>query len=165
MPTSRTRRLLFSGAAALGVAAGAAGIAGAATGGSAGSSPPPTASADREPAYTSSVTAPEGSESQSEADETATLQGQATVTSEQARAAALAAVPGTAAEPELENENGNVVWGVEITRADGTVTDVKVDAGNAKVLAQESEDDRDGGAEAHETGEADAEGGGRTSGD
>lgn len=33
MANSRTRRLLLSGAAAIGVAAGAAGIAGAATGG------------------------------------------------------------------------------------------------------------------------------------
>ena len=60
------------------------------------------------------------------------------------------AVPGTAAQPELENENGSVVYGVEVTKADGTVVDVKVDAGNGEVLAREA-DGPDG--EGHEDGD------------
>lgn len=151
MPISRTRRLLFTGAAAVGVAAGAAGIAGAATG---GTSTPATGTGDHEPAYSSSVTAPEGAEGQSEEQEAAALQGFATVSADDARTAALAAVHGTAADPELEDENGNVVWGVEVTKADGTVTDVKIDAGNGKVLAQEAEDAEDGheGGAEHDEG-------------
>ena len=56
---------------------------------------------------------------------------------EQAKQAALAAVPGTVLSAQLEDENGNVVYGVEVTTASGTV-DVKVDAGTAKVLSQEA---------------------------
>ena len=46
-------------------------------------------------------------------------------------------MPGTAGPATLENENGNVVYGVTITNG-ATTTDVKVDAGNGKVLAQDS---------------------------
>lgn len=156
MPTSRTKRLLFTGAAAIGVAAGAAGIAGAATGGQADPAQAPPAEADesQDPSYTSSVTAPEGDESQSEADEATALEGLATITADQARDAALATVPGTAAEVELDNENGNVVWSVEVTMADGMETEVKVDAGNGDVLAQDVDDDSESGeSEADEADE------------
>ncbi|MEY2566951.1 MAG: hypothetical protein QOE35_1480 [Actinomycetota bacterium] len=140
MRTSRTRSVIVTAAAALGVVAGAAGIAAAGTSHSA----PATATAEsdaKDPSYTSSVTAPEAKDGTSEQDETAALQSKATVTADQAKAAALAAVPGTAATPQLENENGNVVWGVEVTDAAGKVTDVKVDAGNGKVLAQDTGDE------------------------
>lgn len=156
MPTSRTKRLLFSGAAALGVAAGAASIAGAATSGNTQSPAIAQAEADdtQDPSYTSSVTAPEGSESQSEADEATALKGLATITADQARDAALAAVPGKPGDVELDNENGNVVWSVEVTGADGMVTDVKVDAGNGNVLVQETDDESEGD-EANEGPETD----------
>ena len=49
----------------------------------------------------------------------------------------LAAVPGTAGTATLENENGNVVYSVIVTTSTGAV-DVKVDAGNGKVLAQDA---------------------------
>jgi uncharacterized membrane protein YkoI len=51
--------------------------------------------------------------------------------------AALAATPGQAIKAELENENDYLVYGVEIVGADGKITDVKVDAGNGKILASE----------------------------
>jgi len=35
---------------------------------------------------------------------------------------------------ELENENGYLVYGVEIVKADKQIADVKVDAGNGKIL-------------------------------
>jgi uncharacterized membrane protein YkoI len=151
MRISRTKRLLLSGAAIVGVAAGAAGIAGAATGGQV---PAPThAAADNreDSSYTSSVTVAEGPESQSEADETASLKSVATVTADQARSAALTAVSGTPGAVELGNENGNVVWNVTVTSNDGTVTDVKVDAGNGTVLARDSD-----GNEVGEAGKAEA---------
>lgn len=145
MDISRTKRMIFTGAASIGVLGGAAGIAGAVTG---PASPSPAAARDNvaDPAYRSSVTAPEAPDGQ-EKDEAAKLQSLASVTAEQARAAALGAVPGSAKTPELDNENGNVVWSVEVTKADGTVSDVKVDAGTGKVLAQESDSESDDGNE------------------
>lgn len=69
----------------------------------------------------------------------------ATVTPVQATEAATKAVPGKAAEPELHNEDGNVVYEVTVTSVDGkTQTDVVIDAGNATVLAEESEDGHEG---------------------
>ena len=69
-------------------------------------------------------------------------------------AAAIAAVPGTAGDVELENENGNVVYGVEVTTANGTV-DIKIDAGNAKVLQTEKEDGEGEGEKGGEHEQAD----------
>ncbi len=157
MPTSRTRRLLFSGAATIGVVVGAAGLAGAVTGQSPTTSAnPQEAEHDQAPSYHSSVTAPAAAERGSESAEDANLQGLATVTADQASAAAVGAVPGTAGKVELENEDGNVVWSVEVTGADGTVTDVKVDAGNRDILAQEVDNESDAGHEAPEGNESDA---------
>ncbi|WP_308195101.1 PepSY domain-containing protein [Microbacterium profundi] len=68
------------------------------------------------------------------------LQSLATVTPEEATAAALAAVPGTAGDATLEDENGYVVYEVQVTAADGSVIEVKVDAGDASVLAQEADE-------------------------
>lgn len=79
-------------------------------------------------------------DSAAEAAESAALAGLATVTADEATAAALQAVPGTAGAAQLENENGYVVYGVEITQADGTTVDVKIDAGNGTVLAQDTGD-------------------------
>ena len=115
-----------------------------------------------EPAYTGSVPAPqEGQEGQDEskddeAAEAQALEGLATVSPDEARDAALAAVPGTADKVELDNENGFVVYSVEVTGADGTVTDVKVDAGNGQVLAQDTGEDSESGEESEsgESGEA-----------
>ncbi len=84
-----------------------------------------------EPSYTSSVTTAGGSGS--EDDEGAALAGLATVKEDAAKAAALAAVPGTVVQVELDNENGSVVYSVEVDNGNGIV-DVKVDAGSGKVL-------------------------------
>jgi uncharacterized membrane protein YkoI len=52
---------------------------------------------------------------------------------------------------ELEDENGFLVYGIEVVSADKSVVDVKVDAGTGKVLAMEKDkaDDED-----RESGEA-----------
>jgi uncharacterized membrane protein YkoI len=55
-------------------------------------------------------------------------------------------------EAELGDENGFVVWEVEVQASDGTFQEVKVDAGNGQILAQEAEDD--GGSEDNEGPEA-----------
>ena len=148
MPLSRPRKILFTAAAAAGLVAGGAGLANAATTSTStstgnGTSTPATAGDNNDgPAYTGSVTvADTGTENAngSDTNETAQLQGLATITPDQASAAALATVPGTASTPVLENENGNVVYGVQITTPSGTV-DVKVDAGNGTVLAKDTTD-------------------------
>ena len=71
------------------------------------------------------------------------------ITAAQATAAALAAQPGTAGKAELEDEDGKSVYGVEVTAANGTKYDVKVDANTGNVLKVEA-DEEDEGDEKHE---------------
>ena len=85
--------------------------------------------------YAASVTAPQGTGNES--NDNGALAHLAKITTADATKAALAAVPGTASAATLENENGNVVYSVIITTAKGAV-DVKVDAGNGKILAQDT---------------------------
>ncbi|SDO33547.1 Peptidase propeptide and YPEB domain-containing protein [Klenkia soli] len=98
-----------------------------------------------DPTFTGTVPAPaatevpDGQESAgSDSAEQAALQALATVTQSQAEQAALAAVPGSVTETDLDAEGGYVVYSVEITGADGTVTEVAVDAGDGSVLAQQA---------------------------
>lgn len=100
----------------------------------------------QEPSYSGSVAAPAEQDdategASSEAGEAAALASLATVTPGEAEAAAIGAVPGTAGPAQLENENGYVVYGVEITTADGSIVEVAIDAGTGDVLAQQSDDD------------------------
>ncbi|MEO8511531.1 MAG: PepSY domain-containing protein [Chloroflexota bacterium] len=74
-------------------------------------------------------------------DEAAALSPLATVIQADAEAAALAAVSGEIVQTELDNENGFVVWSIEIRDAADTVHDVKIDAGNAAVLGIEAGED------------------------
>jgi uncharacterized membrane protein YkoI len=83
----------------------------------------------------------DGKRDGSEADEAATLQGKATISAADAEAAALAANPGTTVvKTELDNENGVLVYSVELTNG----TDVKVDAGNGSILSTDSGADSEG---------------------
>ena len=84
----------------------------------------------------------EEAEDRAEGAESERLKSLARITPEQAQSAALAQVPGTVKKVELENEDGNVVYGVEIKTAKGE-SDVKVDAGDGRVLhvEQDGEDD------------------------
>ncbi|MBC7343013.1 MAG: PepSY domain-containing protein [Clostridia bacterium] len=84
----------------------------------------------------------EANEKQNEAAESQALQAKAKITADAAKSAALKAVPGTVKKVSLDNENGNVVYSVEIQTASGVV-DVKVDAGNGKVLAQDRDNSED----------------------
>jgi hypothetical protein len=130
---SSRRRIVAVGATLAVLGLGGTGVAIARSSGSGGDNAP----------YTSSVTvADTGTDSDGN---DAALAGLAKITPEQAKAAALASVPGTAGKVELENEDGNVVFGVEVTTATGSKMDVKVDAGNGKVLAQQADDE--GGSE------------------
>ncbi|MBB5347192.1 PepSY domain-containing protein [Desulfoprunum benzoelyticum] len=57
----------------------------------------------------------------------------------QAVQTALASVQGQVLEAELEDEDGFLVYGIEVVSADKTVMDVTVDAGTGKVLAMEED--------------------------
>lgn len=131
--------------------------------------------ADDKPDYTSSVTiatTPEGADEGSEADEAkadkaeqAKLEKVAKIDTKAAEAAATGKVPGKVIESELEEEDGNVVFDVEVEAAAGKITEVTVDAGNGKVLAQEAEDadEADEANEAPEAGQSGKESGTPTS--
>lgn len=128
------------------VAALALGGTGAAMASSNTATPASVDTEEQDVTYTGSVEAPAGTDVEgsddaaSEAAESASLAPLATTTTAEATDAALAAVPGTAGDVSLENEDGYVVYGVEITTADGSTVDVKVDAGNGSILAQQAGD-------------------------
>lgn len=105
------------------------------------------------PSYTGSVPVDQAQyEGVSETDEAAALQGKATISVADAEAAALAANPGaTVVQTELDNENGVLVYSVELSGG----LDVKVDAGNGQILYTEQDDDGNEVGEADEVEEAD----------
>jgi uncharacterized membrane protein YkoI len=85
--------------------------------------------------------------------------GMAKISFDSAINAALAQAPGKVLRAELENENGYLVYGVEIVKADLQIVDVKVDAGNGKILkidkdhkdnSRREREDRDNGHEAED---------------
>jgi uncharacterized membrane protein YkoI len=76
-----------------------------------------------------------------EASEATALQGLAEISQADAEKAALAEVPGTVVvKTSLDNENGYLVYSVEIKDAQGKVSDVKIDAGSGTVLIVEASD-------------------------
>jgi uncharacterized membrane protein YkoI len=88
------------------------------------------------PSYSSSIAVDQSStDGMSEADEASALASMATITVDQSKAAALAANPGTTViKAELDNENGALVYSVELSNG----ADVKVDAGNGTILFTDS---------------------------
>ena len=96
---------------------------------------------DREesPAYTASIQVKdqdreERGERREERGEGSQLASLAKIDIAQAASAALAKVPGTVLKAGLDNENGNLVYSVEVKTASSEIKDVKVDAGNGTVL-------------------------------
>ncbi|MGF1646360.1 MAG: PepSY domain-containing protein [Kineosporiaceae bacterium] len=69
------------------------------------------------------------------------------VTSEEAVRIALAAVPGTLDDVELEVEDGRTVWDVDIHGADGWEYEVDVDARTGDIVEQERDDLKDDGSD------------------
>jgi uncharacterized membrane protein YkoI len=99
----------------------------------------------KQPAYTSSIQVKDqGREGQGERHgerrEAAQLARLAKLDLAQATAAALAQVPGTVLKAELDDENGNLVYSVEIMTNTHEIKDVKVDAGNGNVLHVDADD-------------------------
>ncbi len=98
----------------------------------------------QEPSYVASTKAPQiaGGETQ----EAKALANYAKITPKDAENAALAKVPGKVVKVSLDDENGYVVYSVEISTNSG-IKDIKIDAGNGQVLHIDSGVD-------HETGDA-----------
>lgn len=91
----------------------------------------------------SSIKVPENTETQAE------FAKLATVTQKQAVDAALAVMPGKVVKAKLDDEDGYLVWQIDVAHAKGT-TEIAVDAGNGAVLAAEAEEDDDHGTDRHE---------------
>ncbi|MFB7642911.1 PepSY domain-containing protein, partial [Peribacillus butanolivorans] len=60
---------------------------------------------------------------------------------------ALEKVPGTVKEVELEDEDGTVVYSVDVQAKEGSKQEVKIDAQTGKVLKVESDDEEENGKE------------------
>ncbi len=71
------------------------------------------------------------------------MAGQARITASKAAKIATTALPGKVIEIKLDDENGYLIWEVEIIDANGHETQLKIDAGNGRLLVAESEDDED----------------------
>lgn len=71
------------------------------------------------------------------------LAKEATITKEEAISVALKEVAGKVGDTELEDEDGTVVYGVEVTDDQGNQQDVKVDAKTGKVLKVEADDENE----------------------
>ncbi|MEF3169319.1 MAG: PepSY domain-containing protein [Deltaproteobacteria bacterium] len=78
----------------------------------------------------------------------------ATVTFEQAVQKASEAVPGSVLKTQLEDENGFLVYGIEMVTPDRKVMEIKVDAGSGEVLAMEPDEQDDEKAEKNDELEA-----------
>lgn len=76
--------------------------------------------------------------------------GMAKISLQEAMQAALVKVPGEVLKAELEDENGYLVYGVEVTSSDRSVTDFKVDAGTGAVLALDKDEANHHEKEQHE---------------
>ncbi|MFF2450834.1 PepSY domain-containing protein [Neobacillus sp. NPDC058068] len=76
----------------------------------------------------------------SDASEQATLKKQAKITEADAIKIALAKVPGTNNGTELENEDGKVVYGVEVKDSKNNLSDVKVDAVTGTIIKIDTND-------------------------
>lgn len=81
-----------------------------------------------------SVKVPEGAETQAD------FTRYAKIDRTQAETAAIAAVPGEVIRAKLDDEDGHLVWQVDVRTGQG-LTEVMVDAGNGKVLAAEAEEE------------------------
>ena len=101
----------------------------------------------QDPSYKGSIMVDEAKyEGKSEQDESKALAGLAQITADQTKQAAEIKIGGTASSVELDNENGNLIYGVRIGNQE-----VKVDAGNGSMLQVENDDNEKESAELEES--------------
>lgn len=94
----------------------------------------------------SSIKLPRGAETQAE------FAQYAKVSQQQAEAAALAVQPGQVVKAKLDDEDGYLVWQIDVKHDRGT-TEIAVDAGNSKILATEDEEGDDHGRDREDRNE------------
>ena len=82
--------------------------------------------------------------------EQAKLAKQAKITEAESRAIALQKVPGTVTDVELEDEDGTIVYGVEVQAKDGSKQDVKVNAQTGKIVKIDNGDENENGEEVND---------------
>lgn len=141
MKTKYKKSVIVSAAAGMGMVIGFAGNSSAQTTTTPTNPAAATPAATPEQKSTEAADATEtaGTESAGDASETAALIDKAKVSEADARAAALKASPGTVKISELQDEDGKIVWGVEITTASGSVADIKVDGTTGVVVSTQSD--------------------------
>ena len=83
----------------------------------------------------------------SDAKEQQLLEKEAKLTKDESIAIALKEIDGKVKETELEDEDGIIVYGVEVVDAKGQSHDVKIDAKTGKVLKVEVDSDNDNKAD------------------
>jgi uncharacterized membrane protein YkoI len=117
------------------------------------------------PSYAGSIKVAD-KDSASESTEASTYAKMAKITPAQATKAALAKVPGTISNKVvLDNENGILVYSVQVKDKSGAIRDIKIDAGNGKVLFagkaggedSESESSKEAGSEEKHAKESDTD--------
>ena len=67
----------------------------------------------------------------------------ATITSSEASRISSVAISGYVIETKLEDENGYLVWKVEMIDGNGHETELMIDAGNGRLLAAEEDEEDD----------------------
>lgn len=97
-------------------------------------------SADSDDITGGSIQAPDR-EFESDDREKRELRSLAGITVPDATESARAAHPGQVTKVEIEDEEGYVVYEVELAGGDGAYYEMKVDAGNGSILQSETEDD------------------------
>lgn len=146
--SGKTKRWVAAGVAVLAIGGGS-GLALAQQGGSAQAPNAPSIADTSAPGAAEQAetpNAPETGERSEAADdagekaESAKLAPLAKVDRAQAEQAALAKVPGTVSDAQLGDENGDVIWEIDVTGADGAQHEVKVDAGSGIVIAAALDD-------------------------
>ena len=98
---------------------------------------------------------------QVKSDDEAGFAGVARISMDTAINAALKQVQGKVLKAELENENGYLAYGVEIAKTDHQIVDVKVDAGNGKILKMDTDHKDSEGQEGEDHDNGHEEGGER----
>ena len=147
MSTTRSKLALLGVSAAAGAAI--LGLAGTAVAQSSNGPNPPAAT--RSAGSSTAAEAPEtGNEAADGANETdapdPALAAQAKITEAEATAAALKAQPdGKVVHAEVEDEDGTIVWGVELATPNGE-HDVKIDATTGALLKNEADGAEENGA-------------------
>jgi uncharacterized membrane protein YkoI len=95
---------------------------------------------EQKPAIKGTIPAPEAKGEEKKVAETKRLRGLAKIDEAAAKKAALDTVPGEVKKIELGDEDGFLVYDIDVLGQDGKTTELKVDAGDGTILAQENEE-------------------------